>query len=47
MAKIKCYICEKEIDEDEAISYIIPGCCGIEEIKVCEKCSESIKNGEY
>ncbi len=44
--KIKCYGCGKEIKEDEAISYTIPSCCGIDEIKVCKNCSEKLINGE-
>ncbi len=40
--KIKCYTCGKEINEDEAISYTVPSCCGVDEIKVCRKCSEEL-----
>ncbi|PKP58501.1 MAG: hypothetical protein CVT88_07195 [Candidatus Altiarchaeales archaeon HGW-Altiarchaeales-1] len=45
--KIKCYTCGKEMNENEAISYTVPSCCGVDEIKVCKKCSEElIKQGE-
>ncbi|NCN68999.1 MAG: hypothetical protein COV98_05545 [Candidatus Altarchaeum sp. CG12_big_fil_rev_8_21_14_0_65_33_22] len=42
----RCYTCGKEINEDEAISYNVPSCCGVDEINVCKKCSELIKQGE-
>lgn len=44
--KIKCYGCGKEINEDEAIPYDIPSCCGIDEIKLCKKCFEYLIKGE-
>jgi len=40
--KIRCYTCGKEMNEDEAISYTVPSCCGVDEIKVCKKCSEEL-----
>jgi len=46
--KIKCYMCGKEINEDEAIPYDIPSCCGLDEIKICKECHEKlIKEGIY
>lgn len=43
--KIRCAICNKEINEKDAIPYTFSTCCGIDEVMLCKECYE--KNMKY
>lgn len=42
--KVRCAICGKEVNEEDAIPYTFSTCCGIDEVLLCKKCAN---NNQY